>query len=270
MPANHRTYSPDEKVFKNVSFKVTNTSEDGIIEAIVSVFGNVDSYGEAVMPGAFAESLSEKLPKGVWMHEWDNPVSTTLEARELMPYDPLLPQEIKANGGLYIKGQFYKEITDSWQAYLKIKAGLVDEFSIGYSVKDYQVVDNILQLFKVKLFEWSPVLVGANSATAVLSVKSQMKFSDDLSVFAEDVMRLIGRVKDRKDFREKAGRVFSASNVEAILKTADSLDEFATLSATEAQSLRDLVAQASPTKSDINPISEMELLKLKLKMKGII
>ena len=264
---NEKYHDPNEKHHKHLSFKVTSTSDSGEIEAIVSVFGNVDSYNEAVMPGAFAESLSVKLPKGVWMHEWDEPVATTTEARELMPYDPLLPQEIKANGGLYIKGQFYPDITDSWQAFLKIKAGLVDEFSIGYSVQDYQVIDGVVQLLKIKLFEWSPVLIGANPATAVLSVKSKMNFKDDLQVFQEDIHRLIGRVKDRKDFREKAGRVFSQANVDEIIGIADSLDEISTLTAEESQSLRELVLTASAPKSAIN---EMQLLKLKLKLEGTI
>jgi len=257
----------NEKLFKSVSFKVTSASEDGTLEAIVSVFGNVDSYGDVVMPGSFAESLATKLPKGVWMHDWEDPIATTIEARELMPFDPLLPDSIKSNGGLYIKGQFYPEITDSWQAYLKIKNGLVDEFSIGYSVQDYQVVDGVFQLTKIKLYEWSPVLIGANDATAVLSVKSNLSFSDDLAETAKDIERLIGRVKDRKEYREKAGRVLSQQNVDQLSGIADSLDEISMLTSSEGKAIRDLIANATAPKSAIN---EMQLLKLKLQLEGTI
>src|SRR5262245_63868269 len=81
-------------------------AEQGTVEAIVSVFSNVDAGNERVLPGFFKSSLQRKLPKGVWMHDWKTPVAKTLEARELMPGDPLLPATIKDYGGLYIKGQF--------------------------------------------------------------------------------------------------------------------------------------------------------------------
>jgi hypothetical protein len=147
---------------------------DGIVEAIVSVFGNIDSYKERVMPGAFAASLASGLPKGVWMHDWEEPIAKTLECRELQPGDPLLPPELKELGGLYVKAQFYQEIEDSWQAYLKIKNGLVDEYSIGYILKKYAVNDDtgVWDRLEIDLVEWCPVLRGANRATRTLNVKT--------------------------------------------------------------------------------------------------
>jgi hypothetical protein len=46
------------------------------------------------------------MPKGVWMHDWKTPVAKTLEAKELLPGDPLLPPVLKDNGGAYVKAQF--------------------------------------------------------------------------------------------------------------------------------------------------------------------
>ena len=52
----------------NIERKSFNTemkalADDGIVEAIVSVFNNVDSYGDRVKYGFFADSLSYKMPK---------------------------------------------------------------------------------------------------------------------------------------------------------------------------------------------------------------
>lgn len=146
---------------------------EGILEAIVNVFNLVDRTDERTMPGIFEESLASKMPRGVWHHRWDQPIARTLEAKELKPGDPLLPESLKHLGGLYIKGQFFKEIEDSWQAFLKIFHGLIDEFSIGYRMIEwkYNTEDEILDLTKGEWFEWSPVLVGANQATTVISAK---------------------------------------------------------------------------------------------------
>lgn len=148
-----------------VAIKATD-DEKGIVEAIVSCFGNVDSYGEVVDKGAFIESLQRKFPKGVWMHDWTIPVSKTLEAQEV-------------DAGLYIKGQFNLDTQRGREAYSDLKFGTVDEFSIGYSVEeDYVGEDGYRHLKKLRLYEWSPVLVGANPATQVLGVKTAKKDVD--------------------------------------------------------------------------------------------
>ena len=124
---------PERKSFQGYSVKVVDQPQ-GIIEAVVSVFGNVDSAGERILPGAFTQSLIQKPPKGVWMHQWDQPIAKTIEARELLPGDPLLPDEIRLLGGLYIKGQFNLGTQRGRDAFSDVAFGVVDEFSIGYSV----------------------------------------------------------------------------------------------------------------------------------------
>jgi HK97 family phage prohead protease len=109
-------------------------SETGILEAIVSVFNNVDSGKEIVRPGFFTKSIEKKLPKGVWMHKWDQPIARTLEAKELLPGDPMLPEKLMHLGGTYIKGQFNLDTQRGKEAFSDIKFGIVDEFSIGYRV----------------------------------------------------------------------------------------------------------------------------------------
>lgn len=171
-------------------------SPDGSIQAIVSVFSNRDDGGEVVMPGAFANSLQNQLPYFCNGHDWSAELGVTLEAKELFPGDALLPDEIKQNGGLFVRGKFFTNDPEAQRIRSniaeKLANGARQEFSIGYAVKrahrvteegDTAPVDPFMYLFgggknstlyldELELFEWSPVLVGMNRETALLEIKS--------------------------------------------------------------------------------------------------
>lgn len=208
---------------KSLAASVKAASEgEGIVEAVVSVFGNIDSYGERVMPGAFTKSLESKLPIGVLAHDWSTPIAKTLEVRELTAGDPLLPENSREYGGLWIKGEFYPDIHDSWEAYKKIQRGLFREFSIGYNVVADAWNEGVRELNELELHEWSPVLVGANPATSLLSVKSA-SFDGHVEALDTEVNEMVARVLARESMRIKAGRVLSARNTAALTALADSL-----------------------------------------------
>jgi HK97 family phage prohead protease len=205
------------------SFNGTITAtEDGVIEAIVSVFGNIDSYNERVMLGAFAKSIGHKFPTGVLAHDWDNPVATTITIEELAPGDNRLPDQIKSNGGLLIRGQFFEDIPSSWETFKKVQRGLFREFSIGYNVIKDGFVDGVRELYELELHEWSPVLVGANPATALLGVKSS-GFDDRVESLVSEIRETLSYTEARADMRIKAGRVLSARNVGALQTLAVTL-----------------------------------------------
>lgn len=132
--------------------------ERGIIEAYVSIFNNVDSMNERVLKGAFKKSLEKKLPKGVWSHKWDEPIAKTLEAEE-------------DDKGLRIKGKLILGVQRAREVYELLKEGVIDEFSIGYRVVKDQIRNGIRELKEVELYEWSPVLVGANDKTELVDIK---------------------------------------------------------------------------------------------------
>lgn len=180
------------------------TADLGEISALVSVFGNTDFANEKVMPGAFTSSLAKRTPKGVWAHDWSQPIAKTLEARET-------PE------GLVIRGQFNLETQRGREAFSDIKFGIIDEFSIGYRViKDSFDAEqkDIRQLDEVDLYEWSPVLVGMNPATELLAIKSSEP--DTLANQVETLLaygtHLASRFKALHELRAKEGRVFSANN----------------------------------------------------------
>lgn len=207
---------------KALTASVKADEAEGIITAIVSVFGNIDSYGERVMPGAFTKSLANKLPIGVLAHDWSNPISETLSAEELMPGDERLPADIRDLGGLLIVARFFKDIPDSWITFKKIVRGLFREFSIGYMVVADGFKDGVRELYHVELHEWSPVLVGANNATSLLAVKSP-SFDAHVQLLESELTEVVSRAVARTSMRVKEGRVLSSRNAAALTELADAL-----------------------------------------------
>lgn len=184
--------------------KADQASDSGEFEAIVSVFGNVDSYGDVVEPGAFAESLAEWKASGnpipvIWSHQWGDPdshIGEVIEAAELAPGDPRLPDAIKANGGLWIKGRNDLSEPKAAKVHKLLKGRRVTQFSFAYDIIDAasETVDGerVFRLKKLNVLEVGPTLIGVNRATDLLAAK--------------------------------AGKVLSAKNVEQLTAARDAID----------------------------------------------
>jgi hypothetical protein len=187
----------------------------GEITALVSVFSNVDHANEKVMPGAFKASLAKRTPKGVWAHDWSQPIAKTLEARE-------------TDAGLVIRGQFNLDTQRGREAFSDIKFGIIDEFSIGYRVvKDSfdSEQKDIRQLDELELYEWSPVLVGMNPATELLTIKSDVPatLASQTEHALACVAQLANRYQSLHDLRAKEGRVLSSANRSRISACIDAI-----------------------------------------------
>lgn len=179
----------------------------GIAEMYVSVFGNIDSAGEIVAPGFFAESIAANRrtdgtlrQKGMWSHDWDLPIAKTLDAKEVYPGDPALPESIRDLGGLWVKSQFNMETQRGREAFSDLQFGTADEFSIGYQVYQDSLdsTTGIRTLLKGNWLEWSVVFKGANDKTILLGTKAA-PIVDDVETkalvgsfedIAEDVLAL--------------------------------------------------------------------------------
>lgn len=219
------------------SFPITlqKADETGVIEAIVSVFNNVDSGKEIVRQGFFEKSITKKLPKGVWAHDWKQPIAKTLEAKELPPGDPQLPEQLKLLGGTYIKGQFNLDTQRGREAYSDIKFGIVDEFSIGYSVTtDKKSADGTRELIEGDWKEWSPVLVGMNPETALISIKSEPLAGQTFAEHSDSVLAAVEGLTTRAitvdEMRSKEGRTISSANRQRLQELHDAIGSLLTAS----------------------------------------
>lgn len=160
--------------------------EKGIVEALVSVTGNVDDGGDVIMPGAYSKTLKARNPKGVHGHSWLTPVAKTVEAVEFMPGDERLlamldedrRRKFAANGwgALYVKGQYNLNTQRGREAYEDVKFyGPEQEWSIGYSTGPGDTKkrkDGTREITSLELYEWSDVLFGMNSETVTGAVKA--------------------------------------------------------------------------------------------------
>jgi HK97 family phage prohead protease len=197
-----------EPSYKQAGVVVTNANDSGQLEAIVAVLNNTDLDGEVMRPGFFSKSLATKLPKGVWAHNWSQPVAKTLEARELQPGDPLLPEAVRSNGAYYIKAQFNLETQRGREAFSDVKNGLIDEFSVGYfTTKDYtDPQTGNRNLLEGDWIEWSPVLAGANPSTSVIGVKGRVGAKLDFPIAPRDTpfdrKTAEGHIRDWSDAKD--------------------------------------------------------------------
>jgi HK97 family phage prohead protease len=152
---------------KQFSFKADAVNEDGSFAGYGSVFGNTDSYGEIVAPGAFADSLKAIAAAGdplpaLWQHNPDEPIGGYTA----------LAEDAR---GLKVEGFLLKDqIVRAGEAYVLMQRRVVKGLSIGYYVLEdsWNEKTGIRTLLKLELVEISIVTFPANAEAQVDSVKS--------------------------------------------------------------------------------------------------
>jgi uncharacterized protein len=145
----------------DIPFQIKAVSEGGVFSGYGSVFNVVDSYKEVVVPGAFAESLGNKMPSLLWQHRSGEPVGVYTSVRE-------------DNVGLHVEGKLALKTVRGAEAYELLKMGAITGLSIGFVTREdsYDKVTGIRTLRKLDLWEVSLVTFPANDAARVSAVKS--------------------------------------------------------------------------------------------------
>lgn len=148
---------------KDFTLQVKELTEDGTFEGYGSIFGNVDAYGEKVVPGAFVESLAKHRREGtnvlmLWQHDPDNPIGVWED----------LAEDAK---GLYGKGRLILEIQKAREVRALMLQKAIGGLSIGYREIDTEPDGNVRLLKKLELYEISPVAFPANRRARIEAVK---------------------------------------------------------------------------------------------------
>jgi len=156
-----------EKFTKSVSFKATD-DEKGNVGAVFSVFNNLDSDGDVVVPGAIKSGFKDDQVPMVFAHKWDQPIGK----------GKIVQEDDKA----VFKGKFFMGTEAGKEAYnLAKEMGDLQEWSFGFRINDYEVaefkkdgesVGDVRYLKDLEVYEVSPVLVGANRQTYTLAIKT--------------------------------------------------------------------------------------------------
>lgn len=158
-------------------------SVKGVVTGYFAKFGNKDSDGDIIMPGAFKKTIAENGP------ESSRPRILHLYQHD--PWKPIgKPSVLKEDDkGLYFESQISQTSTgrDVIQLYLD---GVLTEHSIGFNIIKHERDKNTdtTKLTELKLWEGSTVSWGANSEALVTGVKSIDKDSYDFLIRKLDTM----------------------------------------------------------------------------------
>ncbi|GAN68322.1 phage head maturation protease [Acetobacter orleanensis NRIC 0473] len=147
---------------------------EGLVEGYGSVFGNVDSHGDVILPGAFAKSIAERKSQGrtLPMH-----VMHGIFGGDGIPAG--VWHDVQEDGkGLRVKGKISGVNTDAGQLlYQRVKDGALGGLSIGYSLPDGGSVKMSepggpkRQIKQANLFEVSLVDDPSNALARVAELK---------------------------------------------------------------------------------------------------
>lgn len=225
--------------FKQVSHEIKELDDTkGVVVAYASVYNNIDSDSEVIMPGAFTKTVSENYKR----------------IRVLKDHNPTIglgvPLEINTSDsyGLLTTTQFNLKKEVSRDMYEDIKLflanGLNAELSIGFqTIKSIEErIDEskeIEKITEVKLWEYSFLSNwAANERALVQSVKQMTK---------TDFMDLLVKMYN---LPYSDSRLQSVENILKSLETNEPIVEI--------------------TPNVVEPIDNVQLLKDLLKQKGVI
>lgn len=165
-----------------------DAGEQGIVEAIVSVFGNVDLVGDRVVKGAFTKTIADWKAangRGKFLpftdgHDWsrEGRIGKVLQMAE-------------RDEGLWVKAQLFMGQESARDVFTQIKEGVVGEFSFAYDVlKEKSAEDGANELLQLDILDAAAAVHGANPATRLLAVKSKgEKVGRTLSAKNESLFR---------------------------------------------------------------------------------
>lgn len=172
--------------------------EEGIISGYASVFGNVDSYGDIVVKGAFEAFLKRVKETGkvipvFYGHNMEDPKANIGFVIELYEDDRGLFFKAK----LDLSGDTYGRIV-----YEQLKDGRLDSLSFGYSVLDARMVDKGYELVELELYEISVVPIPANKEALITEVKAGRAISAKNMDLIRRAYEALGELLDAYDDQE--------------------------------------------------------------------
>lgn len=168
-------------------------------EGYASVFNGVDSYGDQIVPGAYAETLKnrERPIRMRWNH-FGAVIGKWTDIYE-------------DKNGLYVKGSLTPGHSIADDVYASMKHGAVDGMSIGYRVRKERTDGIIRKLEQIDLIEISVVEEPADLGAMIAQVKNM-----------GDAINQCDSLKELESMlRESAG--FSRSNATAFVSRVKAL-----------------------------------------------
>lgn len=192
--------------FKNFEIQETKADDKGglTISGYGAYFGNIDSYGDIIEPGAFSKTLIERKDRIAFCYQHDiwNPIGKIQEISE-------------DEKGLKITVKLSDAEKD---IQTKIREGILKEMSIGYrTVNSRQEVRNEQQvniLTEIKLIEVSLVTVAANPLAVIESIKSDIERFEFVNNEFDRVLAIVKNENINFEIQKLKSLVFSLPPVQ--------------------------------------------------------
>jgi HK97 family phage prohead protease len=152
--------------FKSIKFDGdTINPDERTFEGYAASYGNLDTDGDIIEPGAFAKSIKEGFPSGrikvLWQHRADMPIGLPVEMRE-------------DSKGLYVKARISR--TEKGEEALQLlRDKVIDRMSVGFSIPSGKTgydATGTRRIYEGKLYEFSLVTWPANDQAIVTGVKT--------------------------------------------------------------------------------------------------
>jgi hypothetical protein len=141
----------------NGSFPPATIRTDGTVEGYASLFGEVDSARDMVMPGAFVQTLTtrglRRIPM-LFQHDPAEPIGVWLDLHE-------------DARGLRARGRLIADVVRAREVLALVRAGAIDGLSIGFRTLKSRIDPRtrVRRLEQIDLWEISivtfPLLAGA-------------------------------------------------------------------------------------------------------------
>jgi HK97 family phage prohead protease len=204
---------PDNLSFKNAPIELKEDGDTRYIEAVFSLFDTIDSDNDVTKANSLRSGYTGNKVPLVWNHDWSKVIG-----RGIIETD---------NQKAVFKGYFLNTESGK-EAYETVKAMQdMQQFSYGFQVlksskgthidsKGEEVPVRVLE--DVKVWEVSPVLVGAQQNSFVQALKSGLQTYDDVDTEFEEVKEEESKYgkctyeKDGKCAKEKDLKISSATD----------------------------------------------------------
>ena len=192
---------PDDLSFKNAPIELKEDGDTRYIEAVFSLFDTIDSDNDVTKANSLRSGYTGNKVPLVWNHDWSKVIG-----RGVIETD---------NQKAVFKGYFLNTEAGK-EAYETVKAMQdMQQFSYGFQVmkstkgthidsKGEEVPVRVLE--DVKVWEVSPVLVGAQQNSFVQALKSGLQTFDDVDTEFEEVKQEDEESKYGKCTYEKDGK----------------------------------------------------------------
>ncbi len=129
--------------YKPLPFERKSLDEQGNFTGFASVYGNIDSYGDVVMPGAFTLDLATRGKR--------RPLLSQHDPKESIGWVELTD----SSRGLLATGQLLLDLPKAHDDYIRLKHGVVQGLSIGYETLRDRPHKSTRELLEIKLWEVS-------------------------------------------------------------------------------------------------------------------